>query len=161
MTPTITLQFCREARLSSALISWFSAGTVSHVDAVLPEGLLGAFEREVSGYPSGVFVRAPGYIKLAAQVRVEIPCTDEQRAAWLSFLRQQVGKPYDWNAIAGFITGSYRPDTKGWMCSKVQAAALVAARIIRQPWLDDSKITPVALLNMLSVLPAAVITVIK
>ena len=157
----VTLQFCREARLSSDIIAWFSAGTLSHVDAVLPDGLLGAFEREVRGYPSGVFVRRPGYINLAAQVRADIPCTAEQRAAWLNFLREQIGKPYDWSAILGFATGRYLPNKNAWMCSKMQLAALVTSTIIRSPWLDESKTTPIALLNLISALPGTVITTIK
>lgn len=161
MAPSVTLQFCREARLSSMLIAWFSAGTLSHVDAVLPEGLLGAFERETRGYPSGVFIRQPGYIDLAAQVRVTIPCTDAQRADWLYFLRQQIGKAYDWKTIFGFATGRFWLSPNKWICSELQAAALEKAGIIPPLYLQPSKITPVGLLNTLSALPGAVITTIK
>lgn len=161
MSPTVTLQFCREARLASSIIAWFSAGTLSHVDAVVPEGLLGAFERKVSGFPSGVYVRTPGYISLAAQVQVTLPCTDAQRADWLFFLRQQVGKAYDWSTILGFATGRYWLTPNKWICSELQAAALEKAGIIPALYLQPSKITPVGLLNTISALPGAVITTFK
>lgn len=158
----VSLQFVREARLSSDLIAWFSAGTFSHVDAVMPDGsLLGAFERAVSGYRSGVQIRRPGYINLAAQVRVDIEVTQDQRDQWEAFLRAQIGKAYDWGAIEGFVTGRYSPKSGQWICSAVQTAGVEVPKIIRQLFLEPSKITPVALLLVLSALPAATITVLK
>lgn len=152
----VTLQFCREARLSSDIIAWFSAGNLSHVDAVVPGGLLGAFERDVAGYPSGVQVRRPGYISLAAQVQIDIPVNDQQYQNWLKFLMGQVGNPYDWRVIAGFATGEDWTDPGKWICSQLQAMALQQALIIPGLYLPANKITPTALALVLSAIPGSV-----
>lgn len=156
-----TLQFSREARLSSDVIAWFSAGDLSHVDAVIDGGLLGAFERKVSGYGSGVFMRRPGYIQLAAQVQIDIPCSDMQRQAWEGFLRQQLGEPYDWDVIAGFATGANWQDPGKWICSQMQTAALQVSGILPELYLPANKITPTALALVCSALPGITLRKLK
>lgn len=157
----ITLQFSREARLSSDIIAWFSAGNLSHVDAVVPGGLLGAFEREAGGYPGGVFLRAPGYIQLAAQVQMDIPSSDAQREAWFTFLKAQLGKPYDWRVIAGFAAGENWADPGQWICSQLQASALQVCGILPKLYLASNKITPNALALVVSALPGVITRKIK
>jgi uncharacterized protein YycO len=158
---TVSLQFIRESRITSDLISWFSAGRLSHVDAVLPTGYLGAFQREVGGIPSGVFIRPNNYVKFAAQVRIDIPATDAQRHNWEAFLLGQIGKPYDWDVIAAFVAGSDWRDPNKWICSELQAAALQQAGIVPKLYLTANKITPVALALALSAVPGVTVTSIK
>lgn len=142
----ITLQFVREAKLTSAAIAWFTQGEFSHVDAVLPDGrLLGCYEGSFGDIPPGVQIRPVGYRRWARQTRFTIPVTDAQHLAWQNFLLAQIGKPYDWRVIAGFVTGlNWRamPPGSAWVCSQVQAGALEAGKIVPALYLSMNKIAP-------------------
>ena len=142
----IRLQFVRGSGLSSAAIAWFSQGTFSHVDAVLPDGtLLGARSDVCGGQPPGVRVRPHGYEVWTQRVVFSIPASDAQAEAWEAFLRSQVGKPYDKIAILGFALGRDWRDDGAWICSELGAAALEATGIVPQLYLAAAKITPEAL----------------
>lgn len=162
----ISLQFCREARLTSDIIAWFTGGKFSHVDAYVPDGLLGAYEREsckrdACSIGPGVFIRPPGYATFVVKVRFDIAATDRQRDRWLAFLYRQIGKPYDWDAIAAFPLGRTWRAPNSWICSELQAAALEFAGIVPQLYLAASKITPVSLALALSALPTVSIVTLK
>lgn len=156
-SPTITLQFVREAKITSSMIAWFSAGVVSHVEAILPEGLLGSYQRTVVDggltIPSGVAVRPLGYAALAVRVVFDVPVSTRSNGKWLAFLRSQLGKPYDWPAIAGFVTGRDWREPDSWICSELQAAALEEAGIVPPLYLAANKITPAALALAISAIP--------
>lgn len=155
---TVDLTFVRGDRIASGLIAWFSAGHFSHVDANLGNGeFLGAYERKVCGIPAGVQLRPVRYDTFPKRVTFSIPVTSDQRTAWLSFLRDQTGKPYDWAAIAGFVTDRDWRERDSWICSELQAAALEAAGIVPRLYLAANKITPVALALAVSTLPSVVI----
>ena len=142
----IRLQFSRQADPISDLIAWFSAGNLSHVDAVLSNGyLLGARSDRVGGKPPGVQIRPPNYAKFALKVIMTIPCTGEQEQAFQNFLYAQLGKPYDKTAILGFIVGRNWREDDSWFCSEAIAAALEAAGIFHPLYLAANKITPSAL----------------
>lgn len=161
MASLVTLQFIREARITSDAIAWFSAGNLSHVDAVLPEGLLGAYERSAGTISPGVYVRPDNYAVFAAQVRFDIPVSETQYNLWSSFLHSQVGLGYDWKNIAGFVADQDWHGKGAWMCSALQTAALQFASIIPKLYLPDNKITPVTLATVVSVLPGIAMTVLK
>src|SRR5262249_58660792 len=100
----VVLSFDRGAGFSSGIIEFFGSGDFSHVDNVVPEGLLGARSDKIGGQPRGVRVRPEGYQEaLKAQVRMAVRCTEEQRQTWLTFLRLQIGKEYDSAAIWAFV----------------------------------------------------------
>ena len=146
----IKLQFVSQKDIGSTMIGWFSAGHLSHVDAVLPSGLLGA--RNDSTPISGVWERQPDYARFNRRVVMTITCTEAQTKAWLVFLRKQVGKPYDWRCILGFVSGRDWRETDSWICSELQAAALEAVGIVPPLYLTANKITPVALALAVSAL---------
>ena len=155
---TVDLTFVRGDRIASGLIAWFSSGHLSHVDANLGNGqFLGAYEHKVCGIPAGVQLRPIRYDTFLKRVTFSIPVTSDQRAAWLQFLHDQIGKPYDWAAIAGFVTGRNWRERDSWICSELQAAALEAAGIVPRLYLAANKITPVALALAVSALPGVVI----
>jgi hypothetical protein len=56
---------------------------------------------------------------------VQIPAAPEMSDAFHSFLRAQLGKPYDIEAIIAFIARRDWQQTDSWFCSELQAAALV------------------------------------
>jgi len=143
---TIQLQFVRQKGIASSAIAWFSQGNFSHVDAVLPSGrLLGARNDNALGIPSGVQIRPEGYADWALRVRFTIPTTQEQANKFYTFLREQIGKPYDRSAIWGFVTGRNWRAQDSWICSELQAAALEHAGIVPPLYLSANKITPTAL----------------
>jgi uncharacterized protein YycO len=150
----ISLRFVCGAGLSSRAIAWFSAGHLSHVDAVLPNGdLLGARYDNVGG-GTGVRARPPGYEKVARVLVMQIPATPQQESDWLTFLRAQNGKPYDSLAIWAFVINRSWRATDSWICSELQAAALEACGIVHPGfYLQSNKITPVALALAVSAIP--------
>jgi hypothetical protein len=154
--PELHLQFVAERALGSEAIGWFSAGHLSHVDAVLPDGmLLGARSDRVGGRPPGVWARPPGYLRFSRRALATLPASDEQYALWLAFLDAQRGKPYDWRAIWGFVFGRNWREEDSWICSELQARALEVAGLIPPLYLAANKITPVALALAVSAIPGA------
>ena len=142
----ILLQFVCEKAISSQVIAWFSAGHFSHVDALLEDGtLLGARSDRVGGQPPGVQIRPPNYINFSRRVVMAIPATDAQNTNFHAFLRRQLGKPYDSEAIWAFLFNRDWRETDSWICSELQAAGLEHAAITPRLYLAANKITPVSL----------------
>lgn len=142
----IRLQFVCETAISSQVIAWFSAGHFSHVDALLDDGtLLGARSDKVGGQPAGVQIRPQDYINFSRRVVMAIPATDAQNTTFYSFLRSQLGKPYDSEAIWAFLFNRDWRETDSWICSELQAAGLEHAAVTPRLYLAANKITPVSL----------------
>jgi len=131
---SVTLRFVSSGDMISRIIRGAELGfPYQHVEAKMPDGtLLGAH------LDGGVQARAADYDKsYAYDLYVEVPCSADQAAAFEAFLRSQVGKPYDLEAIAemadGFVTGEVPnwPSKPSWICSALQTAALLTAGIIK------------------------------
>lgn len=130
----ITLRFVTANDLISKAIRGGEMGFwASHVEAKMADGaLLGAHA------DGGVQARAADYDKTYVHdLYVTVPCTDEQAVSFEAFLRSQLQKPYDLEAIGemaiGFLTGE-APDwssSPSWICSALQTAALLTAGIIK------------------------------
>lgn len=147
----ITLQFAAMSDAGSEAIKLFSRGWPSHVDAVIPEGLLGARSDTLAGVPPGVQIRPPGYEAFDRTLVVTLPCTPGQEAAFHAFLMAQIGKPYDKLAIAAFaVQRDWRmPDA--WFCSELVAAALEACGWFPAPLANPAnELTPRDLLLAVS-----------
>lgn len=104
----IVLQYSTEylsARLKlpdpmAALIRLAGRSPWSHVDIVLPSGqLLGA--RLFGPGGRGVRIREPDYANFAHAMRVSIH--SKNAAKFYALAEKQVGKPYDWIGILGFM----------------------------------------------------------
>jgi hypothetical protein len=141
----ITLQFVSDKSLSDTLIEWYGHGAVSHVDVVLPDGLLGA---RMAG---GVQVRPPDYEVFTTKKLVTLPAYPAQAHAFETWLRAQIGKPYDLLAILAFAADRNWRDTHAWYCSELIAAGLETAKwfpfALSTP---ANKVTPQDLLLALS-----------
>ncbi|MDE2105504.1 MAG: hypothetical protein KGL39_50220 [Patescibacteria group bacterium] len=153
----IRLQFCSFPTIADGLIEWFTQGNVGHVDAVLPDGsLLGSQSSACGGKPAGVQIRPAGYDGLRDPVIVEFPGAFPQvlRSNFWGFLRLQIGKPYDMEAIRAFVAGRDWRAEDSWFCSELIAAALEGAYVFpaRTLWAACNKITPEALLLACSVI---------
>jgi len=113
----ITLRFIRDTSVISELIGWQTFGKWSHVEFCLPDGYLG------SQAPEGVKLRPWDYCKPSEELRctVEVPTDVGKRI--LAFARAQIGKPYDYKSIAGFIMRRDWTDANAWFCSELVAAS--------------------------------------
>jgi hypothetical protein len=141
----IRLQFIAENDPGSRLIQWFSAGEFSHVDAVLPDGmLLGARSNVVKGIKAGVQVRPQEYLEFSKQAILAVPATETQERAFYNFLYMEIGKPYDHTAILAFLFNRGWRDTDSWYCSELVAAAGEAGFLFPRLVVPVNKITPVA-----------------
>jgi uncharacterized protein YycO len=120
----------------------------SHAEAVMPDGtLLGAH------YDGGVQARAADYDhgKFSQDLIVQLPAAPEMADAFHSFLRSQLGKPYDVQAILAFVTRRNWQEAEAWFCSELQAAALVACGWFSAPLATEfNHITPRDLLLIIS-----------
>ena len=131
-TATIALQFCHGPGIVSEAIGWFTqAGPdgPTHVDAVMPEGLLGAHLHALGGATPGVAVRPFGYARAQSRFRIEFQVDGKAKARWEEWLRSQCGKPYDSAAIAGLALGRQWRSAEAWFCSELQLVALELLRL--------------------------------
>lgn len=71
----------------------------------------------------------------------EFKCSAEQKAAVLAYAEAQVGKPYDYGAIFGFIARETWAEENKWFCSELIAGSFAAGGL---PLFSESasKITP-------------------
>ncbi|MDE2097070.1 MAG: hypothetical protein KGL39_07475 [Patescibacteria group bacterium] len=142
---SITLQFSARATVEGEVIDWFEGGEYDHVDAVLPDGLLGARIGADGAAAPGVQLRPFGYAKFIRTERVTLPATQAQADAWEVWLRSKIGEPYDWEAILGFALDESLHERRHLICSAYQASALMLAP---PPWFPrplcehPSRITP-------------------
>lgn len=130
------LIFCRKHSLGSWLIRVATWSRWSH--CVIVDGTHGID----STFLHGGVRRRPlgdslaGYSHTAA---VDIAVPDE--AAALEFARGQIGKPYDWTAIVGFIVRRDWAEPDAWFCNELAEASLSAGG--RARWRADlNRITP-------------------
>jgi uncharacterized protein YycO len=126
----ITLQFSAQAKPGSWLIRKFSWSDYSHVDFVLPDGtLLGATGSK------GVAIRQPDAYSACDRFVVDAP------ASVLDIAASQIGKPYDWPAILGFVAQHNWQDENAWFCSEFVFWALnqSGVALLRAP---KHRITP-------------------
>ncbi len=133
----LTLQFSTTDALLSRAIRWLSFSWASHVDIVLPNGvLLGALTTP------GVCLHQP---PAGGYRRVERYAVDLPARPVLAFLRKQLGKPYDWTGVVGWAIRRDWHDPRHWFCSELVAAAFEAAGtpLLRAP---QSRVTPQDLL---------------
>jgi hypothetical protein len=149
----IVMQFVEGSGFGSALIKYYDHGLYSHVDSVLPDGtLLGARDDVIDGIPSGVQIRPASYVTGETVLRVTIPCTDAQEAAYYAFVRAQLGKPYDETAIAAFAVGRDWRAADSWFCSELCSSGIEASGLVPPLSAPANKIAPDDLLLVVSAL---------
>lgn len=153
----IHLQFVLGAGLSSRLIAWWGEGYggYSHVDAVLSDGtLVGARSDRITfkghTYPAGVQIRPQGYEKWKRRTVVAIPCDVLLAGQWEHFLRCQIDKPYDKQAIWGFLFGQRKHARGHWICSALQRNELRRIGTLRPCPTPVSQTTPDALFQIVT-----------
>ena len=145
---TITLQFCRFESLAGRAITYVTGAPVGHVDIALPDGrLLGAqFDSGLGGMPSGVQIRPPDYGGMTGKIIVTVPTTTQQESLFLTYATAQIGKPYDIDALAGFVVDRDWRQPGAWDCAELVAAAAEYGQIISRLPISINKITPAEML---------------
>jgi hypothetical protein len=114
-------QFSTDNDPESATIRWATNGSYSHVDLVLPEGLLGARAK------GGVQLRPFGYKTFTMTEKVA--CTVTNEAAAIDFAKAQIGKHYNFEAILDMVLHrerSFTFDQPTWYCDELLYAAVLA-----------------------------------
>ena len=117
----------------------------SHVEAVTPMGVVGA-------YINGVALRPFDYDEgSTAQTFVDIPMKPEMLNRWIANLSAFLGTPYDFEAIAGLAAHVDMHSPGHMICSALQAMALRRCSFFSWPLSEMAHlITPRDLLLMLS-----------
>ena len=132
----------------------------THAEAEVPGGYIGAHAR------GGVAMRPVGYDDAPGMVErfFALEVTDEQAASFHVYIAAQLGKPYDFAAIADFVGAvlahhvSVQPEgawlePNAWFCSELIAAALIHAGIFPKELAAGARhVTPQNLAFALSVL---------
>lgn len=118
----ITIRFVTGDDIVSNGIRAFEYGFwATHAEALMPDGTLlgahaeGGVQARLHDYDHGQFTR---------EEYVSLPASPEQTDAFHAFLRSQIGKPYDFEAIAGIVAERDWQAPDSWFCSELQAAAL-------------------------------------
>jgi uncharacterized protein YycO len=131
----ITLQYATTGSFVSHAVRFMTWSEWSHVDYVLPDGrLLGA-------QGDGVKIRPPDYEKFTSRCIQTFECTEEQYVIFTDFLYSQLGKPYDWTAIVGFVMRREWAADDSWFCSELIAAAIMLAKILKIN-VDRNRVSP-------------------
>ena len=142
----ISLQFSYSLGIADEAIKWYEHGEWAHVDVIMPSGdLLGA---RMDG---GVQARPFNYYKFTKTKRVDLYAEVAVTNSFQAWLQQQIGKPYDTDAIIGFAVERNWRDPCAWFCSELIAAGLEHAHwfptLLYAP---ANKITPADLILALS-----------
>jgi hypothetical protein len=89
----------------------------SHVEWLMPDG------RRLGARADGVKIRAADYAKFSRELRIQVEVYEPQYRAFEDFMRLQLGKPYDFVAIAGFVAPPVRrvdwKEDSHWFCSEL------------------------------------------
>jgi uncharacterized protein YycO len=136
--------YSRSRNLGSVLIraaSWWEPW--AHCGIVTPEGTV----IEARAWRGVVETPLQDFERYAtACIAVKRACPDP--AAAIAFARQQIGKPYDWGAIFGFIFRERWERRDRWFCSELVEASFIAGG--RRRFASDvHRITPTMSFNVL------------
>ena len=101
----LVVQFSSSTAITSKIIRTICHSRFSHVDIVLPEGLLGASGPDPSiNDPGGVRIRSftPWPYAVKRQARLQI--SDAIADAVIAAAKSQIGKPFDNEALHAFLS---------------------------------------------------------
>lgn len=149
----IRLSFVCGSDISSRLIAWYGNGYggFSHVDSMLPDGsLLGARSDRIGQIPPGVQIRPDNYERWTRRSVVEIPATELRAIAWETWLRKQIGRPYDIQAIWGFVLGERKHGEGRWICSACAFESLEQVNLLKPTPVPAAQITPDSLFELVT-----------
>lgn len=119
----IELRFVDGTGPVSQFIEFWTWGDWSHVDIKTTRGWLGARSN------GGVQIRPWNYCSYNNEEIRQITLPEEKELQIMEWFRQQIGKPYDYLAVAGMpFRKDWRDDTR-WFCSELAIAGFEQAGI--------------------------------
>jgi len=123
----------------SRLIRWRTWSDYSHAAWVFPDqSVIEAWKGGVTHAPSILAGHAPD-----TEVHLfTLDLTIEQRWAIQDFLIAQIGKPYDYGGILGFLTASKTEHPNRWFCSELLFSALKQAKVCLLARIPAWKVSP-------------------
>jgi len=133
----------------------------SHVDLVLPEGLLGASDQGadspcISGNPCGVAIRPNNYQRFGTRRNAVID-TGPSTQPIIDIAKAQLGKPFDGDALYAFASDKLDRDWEeddAWFCSELIGFAFEKSGFWRRPLMwPKNRLSPTDLLLILSMSP--------
>ncbi len=128
----------------SRLIQWRTWSDYSHAAWVCDDGSV--IEAWVDGFMSGSVRRVENpWARHTPGTDVEfydVALTPEQHWAAQEFLMRQVGKPYDFRGIWGFMTRKPEQEQGAWFCSELVFTALQAAGVPLLARIEAFKVSP-------------------
>lgn len=123
MTPRLVLVFTAGEGITGAITRWWTWSAAGHVAGEL--GQVGATIQYLDATPSrGVAQHAGIAGRIVARRTVD--CEPEAEARAVAWAADQIGRPYDWRAIAGMPFRRDWRDPRAWFCSEIWAAAFEA-----------------------------------
>lgn len=132
----IKVRFVDGSGFVSDFIKFWTWSDWSHVDIWTPDGWLGARSN------GGVQIRPFDYTTFVKEEIRVITLDDETEAKIMQYLRDQIGKPYDYMAVAGMpFRQDWQSDNR-WFCSELIAAAFAQAGIPLLDATDYYRVTP-------------------
>ena len=155
----LQIQFSTSPAFSSGLIRRLSHSEFSHVDFIVPEGLLGVSGKDNALLdPGGVVVRAhEAWPYLGKPKIATIKCSDTVAKAAIDACRSQVGKPFDNSALWGFLNDQAKEplrdwrDPESWFCSELIAWSLEKAGLFSYPLaVAKNRVTPADVLLIIN-----------
>jgi uncharacterized protein YycO len=113
--PSITIRFVATTGFVAWAIRRVTWGVVNHVELVLDDGrVLGAYTGEgISVHP---------YWEANKEYRYSIPCSQSQHDAIMAYAYSQLGKPYDFLDILGFLFHRDWRRENRWTCAEFVTA---------------------------------------
>lgn len=136
---TITVALFRGHKLVSKLIQWQTRSEYSHAAVVLPSGEV-IESREGKGVQ---ILKELDYSKEEIEL-YDVEVSDTQAVEIEAFLRDQIGKKYDWTMVARFITRRQesRSSSQRWFCSELVFAAFQQAGVNLLRAVEPWKVSP-------------------
>lgn len=121
----LNFRFVKGKNIIARFIEWRTWGDWSHVEFVVPEGYLGA------RWGSGVAIRPVNYDAgtFADEMFLKLPMNPEQLSKANAFMRNQIGKKYDWLGDLGFMVREDWIMVNRWFCSHYCYATTVEGGI--------------------------------
>lgn len=116
---SLRLVFTAGEGVTGAVIRAGTWSRAAHVGGLLDDGLV------LDATPSAGVALHPG---IAGRVvgLFAVGCSPETEQAAIAWARCQIGKPYDWTAIAGFFVRRDWHDPAAWFCMELWLAAFEA-----------------------------------
>ena len=125
----MNLLFVTSPGPSSLLIRAFEGGLSSHVGILHDNTVIDTTFRH--GVRSWSIEEFNKHHTIITNISFKVP----NEELGIQFLKAQIGKPYDWTALAGFLMWRDWSETDSWYCSELAIAMAIASgkRLIDKP----------------------------